>query len=209
VIRQGTRLAMADGFLMATLSLSVVWLQASTDAATSAWFATIVRLFQTFLVPVALLMIPLSSYIRILWNDKSIAQQQAYTKATLIIGICYGTIVAVSLLIASHLYIGWLLRLPVPNHVSTFFLFGAIVAYKSYSSVAYVVFSETAHLSSWTTVAIGAAVALGATTSLVVDPLTAIDVYALTAGLSMLVIVIWNASRFIRFSKGIAFCEPA
>jgi hypothetical protein len=73
--RKGTMLAIADGFATATLSLSVVWLQTSSSATTSAWFATVVRLFQTFLVPVVLLLMPLSSYVRILWNGKSIAQQ--------------------------------------------------------------------------------------------------------------------------------------
>ena len=102
VVRQGTMLAMADGFLMATLSLSVVWLQASASATTSAWFATNVRLFQTLLVSVSLLLVPLSSYIRILWNSKSVAQQQAYTKATLLIGLVYGAIVAVLLFVASQ-----------------------------------------------------------------------------------------------------------
>ena len=61
VVRDGTRLAIADGFLMATLSLAVVWLQRSGNAMISAWFATVVRLFQTLLMPVVLLLIPLSS----------------------------------------------------------------------------------------------------------------------------------------------------
>ena len=115
VARQGTMLAIADGFMMATLSLSVVWLQTSASSTTSAWFATMVRLFQTFLVPVILLLIPLSSYIRILWNGKSVAQQQAFAKATLFIGLCYGAIVAVALLLVSRFYVGLLLHLPAPG----------------------------------------------------------------------------------------------
>ena len=101
--------------MMATLSLSVVWLQTSASSTTSAWFATMVRLFQTFLVPVILLLIPLSSYIRILWNGKSVAQQQAFAKATLFIGLCYGAIVAVALLLVSRFYVGLLLHLPAPG----------------------------------------------------------------------------------------------
>ena len=156
------------------------------------------RLFQTLLVPVSLLLVPLSSYIRILWNSKSVAQQQAYTKATLLIGLAYGAIVAVLLFVASQLYIGWLLQLPVPRDLAIFLLFGAIVAYKSYSSVAYVVLDETAHLSSWTMAAVSAAVALGAVASFAVDPLNAINVYALAAGLSMIVVLFWNTSRLNR-----------
>lgn len=197
-VRQGIMLAMADGFLFATLSLSVVWLQTSTIATTAAWFATIVRLFQTFLMPITLVMLPLSSYIRILWNGKSIAQQQAYTKATLAFGFGYGAIVAVALFIVSRIYVGWMLDLPVPDDWSIFVLFGAIVAYKCYSSVAYVVLNETAHLSSWITMVVGVSAVIGATTSITVDPLRAIDFYAVIAGVLMLAVLLWNAARFIR-----------
>ena len=198
VARQGAILAMADGFLFATLSVSVVWLQTSAPATTAAWFATVVRLFQTFLIPITLLMLPLSSYIRILWKGKSVAQQRYYTKITLAVGITYGAIVSVALYGVSLVYVNWMLRLPVSHGIAIFFLFGAIVAYRSYSTVAYVVLDEAAHLSSWTTVAIGAAVAVGAVASFAVDPLSAISAYALVAGAAMLAVLLWNAARFIR-----------
>ena len=205
VARQGTMLAIADGFMMATLSLSVVWLQTSASSTTSAWFATMVRLFQTFLVPVMLLLTPLSSYIRILWNGKSVAQQQAFAKATLFIGLCYGAIVAVALLFVSRFYVGLVLHLPAPGDLfrvlPSFLLFGAIVAYKSYSSVAYLVLDEPVHLSLWTAAAVCAAVALGIAASFAVNPLSAINVYALAAGLSIIVVLFWNAARFIRLSS--------
>jgi len=198
LIREGMVLGVADGFLMTTLSLSVVWVQASTSATTSAWFATIVRLFQTLLVPVYLLLIPLSSYIRILWNRKSVSQRQTYTKLTLLIGLAYGALVAVALYMASQLYVGWLLQLPVPRELAIFLLFGAIVAYKSYSSVAYVVLEETSHLATWTTVAVSTAVVLGVAASFVIDPLSAVNIYALAAGISMILVLFWNAMRFHR-----------
>lgn len=198
VMRQGAILSMADGFLFATLSLSVVWMQAAAPVTTAAWYATIVRLFQTFLVPVALIMLPLSSYIRILWKGKSVAQQQVFTKITLAIGIAYGVLVAGGLFVASQLYVGWLLRLPVSDGWPIFFMFGAIVAYKSYSTIAYVVLDEATHLSTWTTVAVGAAVVFGAAASIAVEPLSAIDVYAFAAGVAMLAVLLWNAARFIR-----------
>src|SRR5207245_15232 len=91
-------MSFADGFLMATLSLSVVWLQAAAVPATSAWFATIVRLFQTLLTPVILVLLPLSSYIRILWQAKSAAQQPAVTKRTLFIGNVYAVVAGFSIL---------------------------------------------------------------------------------------------------------------
>jgi hypothetical protein len=201
VARQGTILAMADGLMMATLSLAVVWLQSSASSSAAAWFATIVRLFQTFLVPVILLLIPLSSYIRISWNGKSIAQQQAFAKTTLSIGLGYGAVVAVALLGASQFYVGFLLHLPAPGDffriLPSFLLFGAIVAYKSFSSIAYLVLDEPVHLSLWTAAAVGAAVVLGVAASFIVDPLSVINVYSLVAGLSIIVVLCWNAARFI------------
>ena len=118
-----------------------MWLQFSASATTSAWFATIVRLFQTFLMPVVLLLYPLSSYLRIRWHSKSVVQQQTLTRLTLLTGLCYGAVVAVVLLGVSRLYIGYLLHLPVPDSrvLPIFLLFGAIVAYSSYSSIAYIV----------------------------------------------------------------------
>ena len=147
---------------------------------------------------------PLSSYIRILWTKKSIVQQQAFTKAVLVIGLGYGAIVASGLLIASRIYVGALLHLSEPGgllHViPCFLLFGAIVAYRSYSSVAYLVLDETAHLSSWTTGVVSAAAVLGVTASFILDPLNALNVYALAAGLSMTMVLFWNAARFLRLS---------
>jgi hypothetical protein len=206
VIRQGTILSMADGFLMATVSLSVVWLQATASATTSAWFATIVRLFQTFLVPVILVLVPLSSYIRILWNSKSVAQRQGLAKATLLIGLSYGALIAVVLFIASRVYVGFLLQLPEPEGglwqiLPSFLLFGAIIAYKSYSSVAYLVLDEPMHLSTWTTVSVSMAVALAAVASYAVSPFGTVNVYALVTGLSITVVLFWNAVRFIRLSQ--------
>ena len=202
-LRQGTMLVMADGFLMATLSLSVVWLQASTTATISAWFGTVVRLFQTFLAPVVLLLFPLSGYVRILWNNKSPAQQQAFIRATCLLGIGYGLTVTIALFVASGLYVNRLLHLPTPDLVFVipiFALFGAIVAYSSFSSIAYVVLDRIGRISTWTTIMTGVAVVLGAVSSRVVDPLDAVSIYALTVGLSLIVILICS-SGLVRWPR--------
>src|SRR6195952_1860518 len=199
VMHGGTTLALADGFLITSLSLSVVWLQASASAATAAWFGSIVRLFQIFLVPIVLLLTPLSSYIRIFWNTKSVMQQQVLIKATLSIGLGYGAIVAIVLFFASWLYVDRLLNLAAPGGLSeilpSFLLFGAIVAYRSYSSIAYLVLDEFSHLSSWTAGVVAAAVLLGTATSFAIDPLSAINVYALAAGMMIIMVLFWNVTR--------------
>lgn len=200
--RQGVMLAIADGFIIATLSFSVVWLQASASSATAAWFATMVRLFQTFLVPVILLLLPVSSYARILWSSKSVEEQQAFAKTTLLAGLGYGAVVAIGLVVASHFYVGTLLRLAAPSglfqFLPSFLLFGAIVAYRTYSSVAFLVLDEPVRLSLWIAAVIGGAVMLGAVSGLAVAPLDAINVYALAAALSTVAVLCWNVSRFVK-----------
>jgi hypothetical protein len=204
IIRDGTVYALADGLLTATLSLAVVWLEAVASAQTAAWFATLVRLFQIFLVPVILLLVPLSSYIRVIWNTSGPARQRAFASITLAMGLGYGGLVGIALLFVSHVYIGGMLHLPAPENLlyvlPWFLLFAAIVAYRSYSSIAYLVFDDPAHLSWWTTFAVTAAMLIGAGSSLVLDVLGAINVYAFLAGSLMIGVMFWNVARFIRSS---------
>jgi hypothetical protein len=196
VLRQGAPLAVADGFVLATLSFSVVWLDSLGTTSTSAWFATTVRLFQTFLVPIMLLLTPLSSYIRIFWSRKSTAQRNTVSRATLLTGFAYGALVAVSLFVVSKLYVGRLLDLPIPEGGRWIFvLFGVIIAYKCYSSIAYVVLDDNDHLSGWTTAVAGAALTVGVIASLAVGPLGAINIYAVVAGIGMTAVLIWSAAR--------------
>jgi hypothetical protein len=56
---------------------------------------------------------------------------------------------------------------------------------------------EIAHLSSWTASAVGAAVALAAAASFAVDSLSAIKVYALAAGPSLILVLFWKVPGFI------------
>jgi hypothetical protein len=84
-----TMFAIADGFSWRP-ELSVVWLQASATAAASAWFGTVVRLFQTLFG--RSIADPAVKLYRML-EHKSIAQRQAFTGHALV-GLCYGTIVA-------------------------------------------------------------------------------------------------------------------
>jgi hypothetical protein len=204
IIRDGTVYALADGLLTATLSLAVVWLDTAASAQTAAWFATLVRLFQIFLVPVLLLLLPLSSYIRVIWNASGPAKQRAFASLTLVMGLGYGGVVGIALLFVSQIYIGGVLHLRAPENqlyvLPCFVFFAAIVAYRSYSSIAYLVFDDPSHLSWWTTFAVITAVIIGAGSSLEIDALGAINVYALLAGLLMISVLIWNVARFIRSS---------
>ncbi|MGE4047307.1 MAG: hypothetical protein AB7F35_20765 [Acetobacteraceae bacterium] len=214
--RQGALVSTADGILMTTLSLAVVWLQASGNTAASAWFATSVRLFQMFLLPIVLLMIPISSYVRLCWNKQTVAKQRAFSKLLLAAALGYGIMASIGLLIGSELYIGGVLGLPDPDRWSLvlpiFLLFGAIVGYQSYASVAYLVLDDPAHLSSWITTGAAFAVAVAAITNLRIDALATINVYAAIAGSSILIALLWSVVRFDRSSRafeGVGVQEPS
>jgi hypothetical protein len=204
IIRDGTVFALADGLLTATLSLAVVWLDTAANSQIAAWFGTLVRLFQIFLVPVLLLMLPLSSYIRVIWNASGPVKQRTFACFTLVMGLGYGALVGIALLFVSHIYINGVLHLPAPESLldalPCFLLFAAIVAYRSYSSIAYLVFDDPSHLSWWTTLAVIMAVVAGAGSSLLIDALGAINVYAFLAGSLMIGVLVWNVARFFRAS---------
>jgi hypothetical protein len=203
--RQGALVSTADGILMTTLSLAVVWLQASGNTTASAWFATAVRLFQMFLLPIVLIMSPISSYVRLFWNRKLVSKQRAFSKLLLAAALGYGCLASVGLLIGSELYIGGVLGLQHPDSwaliLPIFLLFGAIVAYQSYASVAYLVLDDPAHLSSWTTIGTAFAIAVAAIASLRTEALASINVYAAVAGSSILIVLVWSVVRFSRSSR--------
>jgi hypothetical protein len=205
VMREGTVYAIADGLLTATLSLAVTRVDSSGPAEMAAWFGTLVRLFQIFLVPIILLLLPLSSYMRIIWNARGAAEQRSLARTTLLLGLAYGALVAVALLFASRLYIGGILKLQASASLTEllpcFLLFGAIVAFRSYSSIAYQVLDNPMHLSWWTTIAVVVAVVLSGVSSLVVNQFQAIAVYAFVAGSLMIVVLCWNAMRFTKSSQ--------
>ena len=145
---------------------------------------SVVRLFETFLVPVVLTPTPLSSYIRLRWNDHSSIQWQPLTRVTLELGIGYG--VAGRLDCFTRLYVDHMLHLSQPGGLiyilPCFVLFGAVVAYRTYALVAYVVSNQSRHLSYWSTLAVFAALAAGVAVQRLIAPLGVIAVYAVTAG---------------------------
>lgn len=204
LVRGGMAVSLADGLLMTSLSLSVVWFQWSSDAASSAWFATMVRLFQTFLVPVTLVLLPLSSYVRLIWSGKSEQWQRGFAMITILLGLAYGIAVGIALVFVSDLYVDGVLHLAMPRAwwmtLSIFALFGAIVTYKGYSSISYVVMNIS-HLSSWTTLAVLLAISVAMAASVLVDPMGALSSYAGVAAVLLVVALVWNALHFVRPPK--------
>lgn len=181
ILRRGLGVGMAEGLVAASLGGSVVWLQASAGGALAGWYATLVRLFQTLAVPVVLLLMPLSSYIRLGWNTRDARGQRRVLQAAAVGGLAYGALAAIALAAASVLYIEGVLALPGPGSApvlaAIFALFAAVIAYRSYAMVAYAV-SDAAHLGGWIGGGVLASCGIAALAAAVCTPIEAVAVNA-------------------------------
>ncbi|SFF94664.1 hypothetical protein SAMN05518801_10459 [Novosphingobium sp. CF614] len=193
IARGGFRIGIADGLLAASLGLSVVWMQAGAPASLAGWYATLVRLFQSFAVPVMLLLMPLSSYVRLGWNDRDPGRQDRILRTTAIAGLGYGVMASTALWGISVFYIETVLKLPGPASLpvafAIFALFAAIIACRSYSTIAYVV-TDGARIARWITggilVSLGIAVAVRG----YLAQIQTVAVYAALASVVLLVAVL-------------------
>lgn len=191
IVSRGLRAGMADGLLAASMALSVVWMQAHADAVLAGWYATLVRLFQTLAVPIALLLMPLSSYLRLGWERRGRRQQRLLLRATALGGLIYGGLAAALLAVVSAFYVERMLALPGPDdplaRMAILALFAATIAYRCHAMIAYVV-SDGARLAPWLAAGIaasgGIAVVAGAS-----GP--AIEAVALNAALVSAVLLGW------------------
>jgi hypothetical protein len=136
------------------------------------------------------------------WHEKSKADQNRYASGALGIGAGYGVILALGLYVASRFYVGDLLNLPGPpgwaNTVPIFCFFAAIVAWKTYSSIAYLVLNSSTHLSNRTTGAIGIAGLAGAAAALVAEPLTSVNIFAAAGAVLIFAVLLTNLKRSLR-----------
>ena len=180
IVAHGLRAGMAEGLVAASLALSVVWMQAragagagagageGAGAALAGWYATLVRLFQTLAVPVVLLLMPLSSYIRLGWHEHDRHRRRLLLQAAALGGLFYGVLAAIALALGSVFYIERALALPGPDDplvlIAILALFAAVIAYRSHAMVAHQV-SDSARAGPWLGAGIvasgGVAVALG------------------------------------------------
>lgn len=185
----------ADGLLMSGLALAVVVVELRGDAVTGAWFATMVRLFQTFLSPVLLILVPVASYLRIGWDQRPPASRCRVLRLAMAGGAVYGVLAGVGLALAAELYVVRILDLSAPGSVvalSVFALFGAIVLYKSYTSIAFVLI-ELRHL------ALGSAAVVAASFVLAMampDIGAALLAYASVTAAGLAVLVADSARRY-------------
>lgn len=198
IVSQGMRAGVADGLLAASLALSVVWMQAGAGAALAGWYATLVRLFQTLAVPVVLLLMPLSSYLRLGWNRREPARQRLVLRASALGGLVYGALAAGVLAGVSAFYIEGVLALPGPGDplilIAILALFAAVIAYRSHAMIAFAV-SDGARLAPL----LGGGIALsGALAAVAGARIGTIEAVALNAALVGALLLGWVLHGLLR-----------
>jgi N-acetylglucosaminyldiphosphoundecaprenol N-acetyl-beta-D-mannosaminyltransferase len=206
VLRAGFSFGAAEGLLMAAPGLTVIWLDAFAGPATTAWFATQGRLFQMFLSPLLMVLLPLASFIRVKWGKASIERQRrtilaAFSLGTLgLFGMTLGLGV-IGPVYARH----WLgLELPAgwPTLLGIFIFFGAVTCYRVFSAIAYLVLDGTGLAHRVITAAlIGALAGLAAQPYL--SPLGAFALFAVATSLLILAAIVLSVLRGVRGGRPI------
>jgi hypothetical protein len=133
-------IAIADGAIFAALNFSVYWLgiRAPEEAAA---YGTLVRLFQSLLTPMMLLLFPLTGFISLKWPKIGFARQAKLLRGAAILGSVYGIAVALIIFFAGRLYLEDFIGISAEGQtlyvVAVAILGGAVCSYKACSGLAY------------------------------------------------------------------------
>ena len=193
----------ADGALAALLNLSVYWLNVSAHADMAAWVGTFVRLFQSFMSPVLLILFPVTSYISIRWNSMASARQQLLHKLFIVAGLLYGCIVGGAMAIAGPAYIGHMFKLSSRGDwidvLALSVFMGAVIAQKAYTMLIYAV-SEARFISYGTAALAATGVLMAAVAGRWLSAMGMLDVLFLFMGVTLPALLLVG-DRYIRRSN--------
>jgi len=199
MIRSGMLLSLADGMLLFMLNVLVVVIAAAAAPTTSAWFATLVRLFSSLLIPAVLLLTPLASYIRIIWVGKTARQKVFIINCAFASSVIYSALITAGLPLLSYFYIQKLLNLPeISSHlgvISIYTLMAAIVIYRVFSSIAYMVLNSQ-RISYGIILSLLGAIAISGLAAFMLAWLSVIYVFCFALGIGVIISLLWNLIVF-------------
>ncbi len=192
---------LADGALGLLMNLSVYWLNFSHHAEMAAWFGTFGRLFQSFLQPVLLVVLPVTSYISMRWGQMPRERRRLLHQVFIVAGFGYGFIVGAAMAFLGPLYIDQMFKLSAHGDrfdVLALSLFmGAVVAQKTYSMLIYAV-SEARFVSFGTAMACIVGVGTAALSSLRLPAVRVLDVLFLTVAIGIPAVLLVGGYRYRR-----------
>lgn len=104
-LREAGVLSLSDGSVTAPTNVGIYLLSLSGAVAASGWYATIYRLFQTFLAPAMLILFPLTSYMNLHWSTWSASLRRRLERWSLIAAVGYGLLVGLTMLTLGGVYV--------------------------------------------------------------------------------------------------------
>jgi hypothetical protein len=192
---------LADGALAMLLNVSVYWLQMMHYAAMAAWVGTFVRLFQSFMSPVLLILFPLTTYISMRWTQMTPQRRVLLHKLFILAGFAYGLIVGGGMAFLGPLYIDHMFKLPIRGDrldVLALSLFmGAVIAQKTCTMLLYAV-SDARFVSFGTAVVSALGIGAAALSSHWLPAVRVIDVLFLAVGFGVPVVLLAGNFRYSR-----------
>ncbi|MDE8650472.1 hypothetical protein [Novosphingobium album (ex Liu et al. 2023)] len=140
---EGLPIGLIDGLVMMAVNFSVVMVQTDLPPEAGAWYVTIVRLFMIALAPVLLTLVPLTSYIRGIWDQHHASRQSRIMTAWLAVSLLYGTATALALWLANTFYVDRAMGVAAPmsqlQALPIYAGLGAVVVFKCFSGLSYMV----------------------------------------------------------------------
>jgi hypothetical protein len=192
---------MADGALAVLLNLSVYWLQYSHNVDMAAWFGTFVRLFQSFMSPVLLILFPVTTYISMRWGQMTPKRQVLLHKLFILSGFAYGLIVGAAMAFFGPLYINHMFKLPVHGDrldvLALSVFMGAIIAQKTYTMLLYAV-AEARFVSFGTAIVAVLAIGAAALSSIWLPAVRVIDTLFIAVGFGVPIVLMIGDYRYRR-----------
>jgi hypothetical protein len=192
---------MADGALAVLLNLSVYWLKVAGNAEMAAWVGTFVRLFQSFLSPVLLILFPLATYISMRWSNMAPQRRHYFYRIFILTGLAYGLIVGAAIAFAGPFYINHMFKLTSHGDnidvLALSVFLGAIIAQKTYTMLLYAV-SEARFVSYGTAVISALGVAVALTFSHWLSSMRVIDVLFICTGVGLPLLLLFGHQRYTR-----------
>lgn len=198
IIAPAVGVMMADGAIAGLLNFSVYWLGRVGDPQFAAWYGTFLRLFQSFMSPVMLILFPLTSYISIHWGKLSQQRQKSLHKLFILGGFSYGILVAFCMAVGGSYYIGHMFSMKVHGDTTDLLcivlFLGAVVAQKSYTLLIYSI-DEGRSVSYGTAAVAAIGLALAALSSIWVTPPKVVDTLFLSTGILLPLLLIRESIR--------------
>lgn len=141
IITPAVGIILADGSLTAVLHSSVYVLSHHFSPEYSAWLGTYIRLFTSFMSPILLILIPLTSFASAQWGTAAKEKKRKIFHWIFVLSMAYGALVAAAIWFGGPLYVKTMFTLTARGDafslLSISIFFGSYIAQQAYSMLAY------------------------------------------------------------------------